>query len=178
PNICLPDMDSVLNWDEARVCKWLSSVGYTGYEKKFQENGITGDVLVNLDSESLIDLSIQSAGTRTALLKNIYHLKVQHRVPINDWDYIPPTITYDNEWLGHNGMLDYRKIEAAFQERGKRSSRNMHLLKIAWLINVYWLSDATVKHLSDELSKMNSDMTRLRDEMMSMWKVIKDKKVY
>jgi SAM domain (Sterile alpha motif) len=29
-------MDSVLNWDEARVCKWLSSVGYTGYEKKFQ----------------------------------------------------------------------------------------------------------------------------------------------
>lgn len=39
------------------------------------------------------------------------------------------------------------------------------------------LSDATVKHLSDELSKMNSDMARLRDEMMSMWKVIKDKKV-
>lgn len=105
-------MDSVLNWDEARVCKWLSSVGYTGYEKKFQgelkssislttprlylysliENGITGDVLVNLDSEALKDLSIQSAGIRTALLKNIYHLKVQHRVPINDWDYIPPSM--------------------------------------------------------------------------------------
>ncbi|KAH8554816.1 hypothetical protein BGW37DRAFT_464571 [Umbelopsis sp. PMI_123] len=146
-------MDSVLNWDEAKVCKWLSGIGYTGYEKKFKDNGITGDVLVNLDSEALKDLSIQSAGTRTALLKNIYHLKVQHRIPINDWDYIPPTITYDIEWLGHNGMLDYRKIEAAFQER-----------------------DATVKQLSDELSKMNSDMARLRDEMMSMWKVIKDKK--
>jgi hypothetical protein len=103
-------MDSVLNWDEAKVCKWLSGIGYTGYEKKFKgnlnhpsrshrylylypliDNGITGDVLVNLDSEALKDLSIQSAGTRTALLKNIYHLKVQHRIPINDWDYIPPS---------------------------------------------------------------------------------------
>ncbi|KAG2174989.1 hypothetical protein INT43_006051 [Umbelopsis isabellina] len=146
-------MDSVLNWDEVKVCKWLSSVGYTGYEKKFKENGITGDVLVNLDSEALKDLSIQSAGVRTALLKNIYHLKVLYRIPINDWDYIPPTITYENEWLGHNGMLDYRKIEAAFQER-----------------------DATVRQLTDEISKTINDVARLRDEMMSMWKVIKDKK--
>ncbi|GAB5586304.1 hypothetical protein Unana1_01204 [Umbelopsis nana] len=147
-------MDTLLNWDEAKVCKWLSSVGYNGYEKKFRENGITGDVLINLDGEALKDLSIQSAGIRTALLKNIYQLKVLYRIPINDWDYIPPTITYENEWLGHNGMIDYRKIEAAFQER-----------------------DATVRQLNEEISKMNSDMSRLRDEMMSMWKVIKDKKV-
>jgi hypothetical protein len=44
-----------------------------------------------LDSEALKDLSIQSAGVRTALLKNIYHLKVLYRIPINDWDYIPPS---------------------------------------------------------------------------------------
>lgn len=46
---------------------------------------------MNLDSEALKDLSVQSAGTRTALLKNIYHLKVLHRIAINDWDYIPPS---------------------------------------------------------------------------------------
>lgn len=38
--------------------------------------------------------------------------------------------------------------------------------------------DATVRQLNEELSKMNGDMARLRDEMMSMWKVIKDKKVH
>lgn len=38
--------------------------------------------------------------------------------------------------------------------------------------------DATVRQLTDEVSKMNNDMSRLRDEMMSMWKVIKDKKVW
>lgn len=38
--------------------------------------------------------------------------------------------------------------------------------------------DATVRQLTDEMSKMSNDMSRLRDEMMSMWKVLKDKKVW
>lgn len=55
------------------------------------EQGITGDVLVNLDHESLRDLSILTVGQRMDLLKNIYQLKITFRVPVNEWDYIPPS---------------------------------------------------------------------------------------
>lgn len=54
------------------------------------ENGITGDVLVNLDHEALKDLSIRSVGKRMAILKAIYNLKVAHNVPILEGDYVPP----------------------------------------------------------------------------------------
>lgn len=60
-------------------------------ECTFLEQGITGDVLVNLDHESLRDLSILTVGHRMDLLKNIYQLKIHYRVPVNEWDYIPPS---------------------------------------------------------------------------------------
>lgn len=63
-------------------------------ECKFLEQGITGDVLVNLDHESLRDLSILTVGHRMDLLKNIYQLKMHYRVPVNEWDYIPPSKFY------------------------------------------------------------------------------------
>lgn len=97
-------------WDENKVAKWLSSIGYSSFEKQFRgniridmcleassihfvhaEQGITGDVLVNLDHESLRDLSILTVGQRMDLLKNIYQLKIHYRVPVNEWDYIPPS---------------------------------------------------------------------------------------
>lgn len=59
--------------------------------KKKIEQGITGDVLVHLDHESLRDLSVSTVGQRMDLLKNIYQLKIQYKVPINEWDYIPPS---------------------------------------------------------------------------------------
>jgi hypothetical protein len=55
------------------------------------EQGITGDVLIHLDHESLRDLSVLTVGQRMDLLKNIYQLKIHHRVPVNEWDYIPPS---------------------------------------------------------------------------------------
>lgn len=61
------------------------------FKKKKTEQGITGDVLVHLDHESLRDLSVSTVGQRMDLLKNIYQLKIQYKVPINEWDYIPPS---------------------------------------------------------------------------------------
>lgn len=105
-------MEHVLMWDENKVTKWMSSIGYSSFEKQFRgkkkkkkdskifgiyiectflEQGITGDVLVNLDHESLRDLSILTVGHRMDLLKNIYQLKIHYRVPVNEWDYIPPS---------------------------------------------------------------------------------------
>ena len=55
------------------------------------EHGITGDVLVNLDHETLKDLSMHSVGQRMDILKHIYTLKALWRIPLNEWDYVPPS---------------------------------------------------------------------------------------
>ncbi|KAI9470697.1 MAG: hypothetical protein EXX96DRAFT_585443 [Benjaminiella poitrasii] len=140
-------MEHVLMWDENKVTKWMASIGYSSYEKQFKEQGITGDVLVNLDHESLRDLSVLTVGQRMDLLKNIYQLKMQYRVPVNEWDYIPPSVLYETDWLGQNGMADYRKIEAAFQER-----------------------DARIKRLTEDLQKVNNGLNLLKEEVSHLLK--------
>ncbi|KAI8146277.1 hypothetical protein BJV82DRAFT_601166 [Fennellomyces sp. T-0311] len=146
-------MENVLLWDENKVNKWLASIGYSAYEKQFKEHGITGDVLVNLDHETLKDLSMHSVGQRMDILKHIYTLKALWRIPLNEWDYVPPTVLYENDWLGQNGMADYRKIEAAFQER-----------------------DGHLKQLTEDLGRVSNELYRLREEMSHVWKMFKDKK--
>ncbi|OAD76688.1 hypothetical protein PHYBLDRAFT_180192 [Phycomyces blakesleeanus NRRL 1555(-)] len=146
-------MENVLLWDEIKVNKWMASIGYSVYEKSFREQGITGDVLVNLDHESLKDLSVHSLGQRIDMLKNIYHLKSHYRIPVNEWDYVPPSVLYEKDWLGQNGLADYRKIEAAFQER-----------------------DAHIKRLAEDLYRLNSDMYRLKDDMTHVLRMGKEKK--
>ncbi|CAO3607092.1 unnamed protein product [Cunninghamella blakesleeana] len=87
------------------------------------------------------------------ILKHIYHLKTSQRLPVNEWDYIPPSVLYENDYLGPNGMADYRKIEAAFQER-----------------------DIHLKKLTEDLVRLSTDMNRMREDMMQLWKSVKDKK--
>ncbi|KAI8342682.1 hypothetical protein BC941DRAFT_413550 [Chlamydoabsidia padenii] len=146
-------MDTVLAWDENKVNKWLASLGYSSFETQFKEQGITGDVLVNLDHDTLKDLTVHSVGQRMDILKHIYHLKLAQRIPINEWDYIPPSAVYENEYFGTSNISDYRKIEAAFQER-----------------------DIHLKKLTDDLLRISGDMNRMRDDMMQLWKHAKDKK--
>lgn len=88
-------MEHVLLWDENKVTKWMASIGFSSFEKQFKEQGITGDVLVNLDHGSLRDLSMLTVGQRMDMLKNIYQLKIHYRVPVNEWDYIPPSVLYE-----------------------------------------------------------------------------------
>ncbi|KAG1140067.1 hypothetical protein G6F38_009389 [Rhizopus arrhizus] len=147
-------MEHVLNWDEDKVTKWMTTIGYSIFEKQFKEQGITGDVLVHLDHESLRDLSVATVGQRMDLLKNIYQLKIQHKVPVNEWDYIPPSVLYETDWLGQNGMADYRKIEAAFQER-----------------------DARIKRLTEDMGRMTNDINLLKEEVnqLKQNKKVKDK---
>lgn len=100
-------MDNVLLWDENKVIKWITFIGFGAYEKQFKgelnlkkpmfkpwhvlEQGITGDVLIHLDHETLQDLTIHSVGQRLDILKHIYQLKTSCRIPINEWDYVPPS---------------------------------------------------------------------------------------
>jgi hypothetical protein len=51
--------------------------------------GISGDVLIHLDHETLRDLNVLSIGHRLGILKAIYRLKVEHNISIGTGDFIP-----------------------------------------------------------------------------------------
>ncbi|KAJ2841148.1 hypothetical protein GGI22_008025, partial [Coemansia erecta] len=80
-------MEPVAEWDVTRVVRWFSQNGFPGYDNTIKENGIDGEVLINLDHESLKDLGIQALGKRLLVLKSIYFLKLQHDVPITSDSY-------------------------------------------------------------------------------------------
>ncbi|KAI9297302.1 hypothetical protein K502DRAFT_323373 [Neoconidiobolus thromboides FSU 785] len=135
--------DSVLNWSIDHVASWLGTIGYNEYIKDFKEEGITGEVLVNLDHETLNDLNIKSVGKRILLLKAIYELKIRFNIPIYSDDYAPPNtieeVNYQDEMFGGYHIQD-SKIVSAFKER-----------------------DAVIKHLVHEISKINSELIKIRE---------------
>lgn len=53
------------------------------------ENAVRGDALVHLNHEELRDMGINSVGHRITILKNVYHVKVSHDVPIEQDHYVP-----------------------------------------------------------------------------------------
>lgn len=83
PGISLP----VTEWEESHVASWLSTLNLTLLATSFREQGITGDVLVQLDNEALKDLGVSSVGQRLALLGGIYRLKVIWGLEIEEGDY-------------------------------------------------------------------------------------------
>lgn len=54
------------------------------------EHRISGDILSVLDHEGLREVGVHSVGQRLAILKEVYHLKVAHGVPIEPEHYVPP----------------------------------------------------------------------------------------
>lgn len=99
----------VVTWDEETVQVWLSSIGYSQYYEHIvgqymrrwtlahlnsqqthrTEHGISGDVLIHLDFETLRDIGITSAGHRLDILKAIYRLKLENGIPIESDHYVP-----------------------------------------------------------------------------------------
>ncbi|CAG8461240.1 8996_t:CDS:10 [Diversispora eburnea] len=144
--------ESVMSWDVNKVHSWLSSLGFSGYESQIKEQGISGEILVHLDHDALKELGVRSVGHRVTILKAIYNLKIQHNVPVEVDEYIPPSAEFESA-ISTNGIPDLRKIEEAIQER-----------------------DTVISHLSKEVQRLTSDLTKLREELIPIWKMAKENK--
>lgn len=79
----------ILQWEEDHVVEWLISINLGQYQGSIYEHGITGEVLVQLDFDSLKEIGVRSAGHRLELLKAIYRLKVENGVAIEPEHYVP-----------------------------------------------------------------------------------------
>lgn len=71
------------------MSSWLSSLQLSALAPLFKEQGIQGDVLVQLDNEALKDLGVDSVGQRLALLGGIFKLKEVWGIDIDQGDYRP-----------------------------------------------------------------------------------------
>ena len=60
-------MDSVQEWDEARVGDWLKSLGCGQYVDLFRRNNINGENLMDMDQNVLKEMGIKKIGDRVRI---------------------------------------------------------------------------------------------------------------
>lgn len=137
--------DLVVNWSIDQVCSWLGTIGFEGFRRVFQEEGITGDVLIHLDHECLLDLQMSSVGKRVLFMKAIYELKLRYNIPIYPEDYQPPpsqeSTNIQDEMFGGYQIQDPTVI-SAFKER-----------------------DSVIKHLVHEVNRLTTEISKVREEV-------------
>ncbi|KAH6715504.1 BcSTE11, mitogen-activated protein kinase [Leptodontidium sp. MPI-SDFR-AT-0119] len=69
--------ESAKNWDEERVCDWLSTVKCGEYAKIFRKNNINGENLLEMDKAVLQEMGIDKIGDRVRLFLNIKKLRTK-----------------------------------------------------------------------------------------------------
>ncbi|KAL5531741.1 hypothetical protein ACEPAG_4618 [Sanghuangporus baumii] len=106
---------SMLEWDEHDVHLWLSKLGFPQYESQIREHHIAGDILSQLDGETLKEIGIATLGQRLAILKAIYHLKVAQGIEIEPGQYVPPSEQDDLQ-----EPLTLNRLHDVVKEQGDR----------------------------------------------------------
>ncbi|CAG8600886.1 4306_t:CDS:10 [Acaulospora morrowiae] len=71
-------------WNVEQVCQWLRKEGLDSVIDHFVENDITGDILINLDRDSLKELNIVSYGKRIRIMNAIKVLRSEHIPDANE----------------------------------------------------------------------------------------------
>ncbi|KAJ2083489.1 hypothetical protein H4R24_000762 [Coemansia sp. RSA 988] len=136
-------MEPVGEWGASRVIRWFNQNGFPGYEKALRENEIDGEVLVNLDHESLKDLGIRALGKRLLVLKSIYFLKLQHDIPITSESFVPQTVDVEP---------DYTQ-QSSYQRKQKRHT------------------EESIARLMEDISTLSSEVSMVRNDMQRMYRL-------
>ncbi|KAH8111008.1 hypothetical protein DFH11DRAFT_708600 [Phellopilus nigrolimitatus] len=106
---------SIIEWDEHDVHLWLRKLGLSQYEAPIREHHITGDILAQLDAETLKEIGIATIGQRLAILKAVYQVKVAHGVEIEPGHYVPPSEQDDPE-----EPINLNQLRDVLKEQGER----------------------------------------------------------
>ncbi|KAI9189548.1 hypothetical protein H9P43_000981 [Blastocladiella emersonii ATCC 22665] len=152
------DSNHVTAWDISRVAAWVVSAGFAGYDRRFLDNDISGDVLVHLSDDLLQELGIEKVGVRIAMLKAIYSLKRAHGVPIEVGDFVPIVPeSFDHgrqsapsekkkslfSFLDHHGSdVDPKKLVDAFRQQSEQLHR-----------------------VNNEIAALHTELQRLKDDL-------------
>ncbi|KAJ1648377.1 hypothetical protein LPJ64_000326 [Coemansia asiatica] len=136
-------MEPVAEWDVSRVIRWFNQNGFPGYEGTLKEHSIDGEVLINLDHESLKDLGIRALGKRLLVLKSIYFLKLQHDIPITSDSYVPQTVDVEPDYMQ----------ASSYQRKQKRQT------------------EENVSRMMEEISTLSSEINTIRSDMQRIYRL-------
>ncbi|KAL4976857.1 hypothetical protein BDW66DRAFT_133902 [Aspergillus desertorum] len=148
-NSKIPDT-IITEWTAEQCASYVASLGLRQYCQAFLENGIVGEALVALRHDELKEMGIASVGHRLTILKSVYEMKVKQDIPLDADHYIPLS-------------ADQSMNESATQE------------DIARLIQSIRLRDEKIMSVEAELRRVLEDYRRLREELLPVFKMAKDK---
>ncbi|KAL4916616.1 hypothetical protein BDW62DRAFT_186023 [Aspergillus aurantiobrunneus] len=140
----------ITEWTAEECASYVASLGLRQYCQSFIENGIVGEALIALRHDELKEMGIASVGHRLTILKNVYETKVKQDIPLDADHYIPLS-------------ADQSMNESATQE------------DIARLIQSIRLRDDRIVTVETELRRVLEDYRRLREELLPVFKMAKDK---
>ncbi|KAF5110599.1 hypothetical protein DV495_003919 [Geotrichum candidum] len=138
--------NSVLEWDVDSVARWVTTLGLGKYAVYFQDNNITGDVLVYLNQRDLGEIGIHSVGHRLRILKAIYTIIKSQNLDIKD-HYVPPKSQTRDFTANLNQILK------SFETRDERMSLD-----------------------EQEIRKLGESFSKLREDLLPIYRIVKESK--
>ena len=67
--------ESVRSWSDYHVARWLADIKCAAYSSTFKAHDIRGDIILDLDQVSLIELGVSAIGDRLRILNAIKSLR-------------------------------------------------------------------------------------------------------
>ncbi|KAL4778472.1 hypothetical protein BJX76DRAFT_139522 [Aspergillus varians] len=140
----------ITEWTAEECATYVATLGLRQYCQAFVDNGIVGEALIALRHDELKEMGIASVGHRLTILKSVYETKVKQDIPLDADHYIPLS-------------ADQSMNESVSQEEINR------------LIQSIRVRDERLFSVETELRRVLDDYRRLREELLPVFKMAKDK---
>ncbi|KAI4122350.1 MAG: hypothetical protein LQ338_005865 [Usnochroma carphineum] len=147
----LSPTNSIIKWTTGQCADFVASLDLPQYCDTFIENEIVGEALIALKHEELKEMNVVSIGHQITILKAVYDVKVRQEVPIESDHYIPPSAGADESYKPPS-EADYNRLIKSIMERDER-----------------------IIKAENALMTMSSDVRRLREEVLPIIRMAKDR---
>ncbi|KAL1961186.1 hypothetical protein VTO42DRAFT_3131 [Malbranchea cinnamomea] len=141
----------ITEWTAKESADFVAGLGLKQYSDAFIEHEMVGEALIAVKHDELKEMGISSVGHRLTILKSVYEIKVKQNVPIDPDHYVPLSAERDAQ------------EEPVTQE------------DIAHLLRSIRLRDERLMAAEAELRKLADDYRRLREELLPIFKMAKDR---
>ncbi len=71
----VPFVEFVRSWSDSHVARWLADIKCSAYSSTFKAHDIRGDIILDLDQVSLVELGVSAIGDRLRILNAIKSLR-------------------------------------------------------------------------------------------------------
>jgi mitogen-activated protein kinase kinase kinase len=118
----VPFVDFVRTWTDSHVATWLGGIKCGSHAGTFKANDIRGDVLLELDQDTLKEMGIASIGDRLRILNAVKSLR--QKASSRATNPTPPRVLVNGDTSSHS--TDYTSsVATASPTPTSRSSRRL-----------------------------------------------------